>query len=92
VLKIMGSFFLLMGVGGYGVSLVVEYERRIKMLQGIEHMIAVLCEYVTFEGATLQEALKSTKKRVEEVPKEFLEKVLKMLEEKNGIGILFGTF
>jgi len=87
VLKIMGSFFLLMGVGGYGVSLVVEYERRIKMLQGIEHMIAVLCEYVTFEGATLQEALKSTKKRVEEVPKEFLEKVLKMLEEKNGIGI-----
>lgn len=87
MLKAIGSIFLLMGVGGYGVSLVVEYEKRVKMLQGIEQMIGVLCEYIAYEGATLQEALKSTSNRVEEVPKEFLIKVIQKLEEKEGVGI-----
>lgn len=77
----------MIGISGYGVSLVAEYEMHLGALKQIEEMLAVLSGYVSYERDTLMEAFKNSAGRLEGNARFFLTKIVDRMAEQSGCSI-----
>lgn len=85
--KIIGCICLMIGISGYGISLVAEYEMHLLALKQIEEMMTILSGYVSYERDTLTEAFRNSAKRVEGNSRVFLTKIVDRMAQQTGCSI-----
>ena len=79
-MKWIGFFLVLIGSGGIGFSLVLEYTGRLRELTAVRQMIHYIVDAILYDGLPLAEAFFRCSMRIEGEYGAFLEKTAQQLE------------
>ena len=80
-MKWIGFFLVLIGSGGIGFSLVLEYTVRLRELTTVRQMIHYIADAILYDGLPLAEAFFRCSMRIEGEYGAFLEKTAQQLQE-----------
>ena len=79
-MKWIGFFLVLIGSGGIGFSLVLEYTGRLRELTTVRQMIHYIADAILYDGLPLAEAFFRCSMRMEGAYGAFLEKTAQQIE------------
>jgi len=84
MLRVAGCVCILLGMGGYGSCMAQEYENRLNGWIEIEQLLSGLIGYISYEKASLTEALMNVLGETGEKTKAFVNNLLERIGKKEG--------
>lgn len=84
MLRLAGCICILLGMGGYGICLAQEYENCLNGRIEIEHLLSCLIGYISYEKASLTEALMNVRGKTGKRTETFVNNLLDRIRKKEG--------